>query len=61
MARIMARSGSVVGLNGDGSAFSGDDLISSMVTPSLSMRPLTLGNCTSTPIEPTIDDCRAMT
>ncbi len=57
--RIMARSSSVVGLNGEGSAFSGEDFTSSSLMPSLSISPVTSGNCTSTPIEPTIEDCRA--
>ena len=52
----MARSSSVVGLNGDGSALSGDDFTSSSLTPSLSISPVTSGNWISTPIEPTIDD-----
>jgi len=50
---------SVVGLNGDGSAFSGDDFTSSSLTPSLSIRPVTSGNWMRTPIDPTIDDLRA--
>ena len=55
----MARSSSVVGLKGDGSAFSGDDFTSSSLTPTLSISPVKSGNCTSTPIEPTIEDLRA--
>ena len=59
MRRIIARSSSVVGLKGEGSAFSGVDLTSSSLIPTLSIRPVTSGNWTSTPIEPTIDDLRA--
>jgi hypothetical protein len=55
----MARSSSVVGLNGDGSALSGEDFTPSSLTPILAISSETSGNCTSTPIEPTMDDCLA--
>ena len=57
--RIIARSSSVVGLKGDGSALSGEVFTPSSLMPILSISPVKSGYWNSTPMEPTIDDWRA--
>src|SRR5215468_10762551 len=60
MASIAARASGEVGSKPLGAALSGDDLISSTLTPSVFKRSVTLGYWNSTPIEPTSDVSSAM-
>ena len=56
---IAARASGEVGSKPFGAALSGEDLIVSTLTPTLSSRSATLGYWNSTPIEPTSEVCLA--